>query len=260
MPHTDRMERTVPTRLAVIGAVVLLMTTGCGLTSTVDTASGPARTSARGPVADTAGGRAGSDVRVAVVGDSLTAGGGRLLSDGLTDDTWMTYAQGDGVVYAGGWAKGGSTVQEQAAAVTPVADVDVLVLMSGTNDVRLGLDFAASAASYDAIVDTIRAEHVVVAAIPPFDRAPEAAARYESQLESYVVEKGWTFTDPWGFARAGDVFSPGTSRDGIHPTTAGYERLGHELRRTILEVSGTTVSAARVSRAPLASGGRAEGD
>ncbi|KPG86961.1 hypothetical protein, partial [Frigoribacterium sp. RIT-PI-h] len=49
---------------------------------------------------------------------------------------------------------------------------------------------------------------------------------------------GWTFTDPWGFARAGDVFAAGTTLDGIHPTTAGYEALGHALRDTVLDVAG----------------------
>ncbi|ROS50177.1 MULTISPECIES: SGNH/GDSL hydrolase family protein [unclassified Frigoribacterium] len=240
------MRRATFARVALVGAVVATLAAGCAAppteaTSASGSGSGAIAQAAAGPgvaVAPTSGG-----VRVAIVGDSLTAGGGRLLSEGLTADTWMTYAQGDGVDYVGGYAKGGSTVQEQAAAVRPVADVDVLVLMSGTNDVRLGTSFAESASSYDAIVDTIRPEHVVVAAIPPYDRAPRAAARYEAQLERYVADKGWTFTDPWGFARAGDVFAAGTTVDGIHPTTAGYEAVGHALRDVVLDVAGSRVVA-----------------
>ena len=238
------MRRATFARVALVGAVVATLAAGCAAPPTEASrasGSGAIAQAAAGPgvaVAPSSGG-----VRVAIVGDSLTAGGGRLLSAGLTADTWMTYAQGDGIDYVGGYAKGGSTVQEQAAAVRPVADVDVLVLMSGTNDVRLGLSFAESAASYDAIVDTIRPEHVVVAAIPPYDRAPRAAARYEGQLERYVADKGWTFTDPWGFARAGDVFAAGTTVDGIHPTTAGYEAVGHALRDVVLDVAGARVVA-----------------
>jgi lysophospholipase L1-like esterase len=240
------MRRATFARVALVGAVVATLAAGCAAppteaTSASGSGSGTMAQAAAAPgvaVAPSPGG-----VRVAVVGDSLTAGGGRLLSEGLTADTWMTYAQGDGIDYVGGYAKGGSTVQEQAAAVRPIDDVDVLVLMSGTNDVRLGLTFAESAASYDAIVDTIRAEHVVVAAIPPYDRAPRAAARYEGQLERYVAHEGWTFTDPWGFARAGDVFAAGTTVDGIHPTTAGYEALGHALRDAVLDVASPRVVA-----------------
>ncbi|NRD27473.1 SGNH/GDSL hydrolase family protein [Frigoribacterium sp. VKM Ac-2836] len=240
------MDRATFARVALVGAVVATLAAGCAAppvhsTSASGSGSGTIAQAAPAPGVATAPNSGG--VRVAIVGDSLTAGGGRLLSDGLTADTWMTYAQGDGVDYVGGYAKGGSTVQEQAAAVRPVGDVDVLVLMSGTNDVRLGLSFGDSAASYDAIVDTIHAKHVVVAAIPPYDRAPRAAADYEARLERFVADRGWTFTDPWGFARAGDVFAAGTTVDGIHPTTAGYEALGHALRDTVLDVAGTRVSA-----------------
>ena len=241
------MRHATLARIALTGAIVTTLAAGCAAPTTHATGASGSGSGSTTVQAAAAPGRAvasaSGGVRVAVVGDSLTAGGGRLLSDGLTADTWMTYAQGDGVDYVGGYAKGGSTVQEQAAAVRPVADVDVLVLMSGTNDVRLGLGFAESAASYDAIVDTIRPKHVVVAAIPPYDRDPAAAARYEAELERYVVDKGWTFTDPWGFARAGEVYAPGTSLDGIHPTTAGYETLGHELRDVVLDVAGARATA-----------------
>ncbi|NIJ06133.1 SGNH/GDSL hydrolase family protein [Frigoribacterium faeni] len=240
------MERATVVRAALVGAALALLTIGC--TVPVTTASpgsaptgAPLAAASAAPVDGTARGTAADSdgaVRVAIVGDSLTAGGGRLLSDGLDADTWMTYAQGDGVEWVGGWAKGGSTVQEQAAAVAPVADVDVLVLMSGTNDVRKGIGFAESAASYDSVVATIAPRHVVVAAIPPYDRSPAAAAVYQRALERFVHERGWTWTDPWGFARDGLVFAPGTSPDGIHPTTAGYQRLGESLRGTILEVGG----------------------
>lgn len=243
------MRRATFARVALVGAIVTTLAAGCAApTTSAASASGSgsgsgSTTAQAAAVPGVATDHTADGVRVAVVGDSLTAGGGRLLSEGLTADTWMTYARGDGLDYVGGYAKGGSTVQEQAAAVRPVPDVDVLVLMSGTNDVRLGLGFAESAASYDAIVDTIRPKHVVVAAIPPYDRDPAAAARYEAELERYVVDEGWTFTDPWGFARAGQVFAPGTSLDGIHPTTAGYETIGHELRDVVLDVAGARVSA-----------------
>lgn len=245
--HDLRMDRAKVARAAFTAAALTLLATGCG--AGVTTASpGSAPSGVPQAAASAAPGgadrEAGPDterdaVRVAIVGDSLTAGGGRLLSDGLDANTWMTYARGDGVEWVGGWAKGGSTIEEQAAAVTPVADVDVLVLMSGTNDVRKGIEFSRAAASYDAVVATIAPEHVVVAAIPPYDRSPAAAALYQQALERHVLDRGWTWTDPWGFARDGLVFAAGTSPDGIHPTTAGYQRLGESLRETILEVGGT---------------------
>ena len=234
------MSRARAVALATAVTLVALLTGcagGAGGTAPLAGATGaPAVTDASGALPDLD--LHGTGVRVAAVGDSLTAGGGRMLSDGLDANTWMTYARGDGLDYVGGWAKGGSTVEEQAAAVTPVEDVDVLVLMSGTNDVRLGVPFEQAAPSYDAVVGTIGAAHVVVAAIPPYDRDPAAAARYGAQLEAYVVRRGWTYVDPWAWLRDGVLFAPGTTRDGIHPTTAGYERLGLALREAALAVAG----------------------
>lgn len=227
-------------------AASLAVLTGCSSAPRSEPEAG-ARTAIAAPTASSApaGGALGTTadpVRVAVVGDSLTAGGGRELSWGLTADTWITYAKGNGIEYVGGWAKGGTTVQTQAAAVRPIADVDVLVLMAGTNDVRHHLSFAQSASSYDSIVATIHPKHVIIGAIPPYDRNPQGAAVYEKQLRAYVATKDWDFVDPWAFARDGLRYRAGVSLDGIHPTTAGYQRLGENYRAAILRVVSTPVA------------------
>jgi lysophospholipase L1-like esterase len=242
------MERATLARVALVGAALALVTTGCSLV--VATTASPARVSAAGSAIVPVTEGDGSGVRVAVVGDSLTAGGGRLLSDGLDADTWMTYAQGDGVEYVGGWARGGSTVEQQAAAVRPIHDVDVLVLMSGTNDVRTGVGFAAARASYESIIDTVDAREVVVAAIPPYDRDPSSAARYERDLERWVATTDHVFVDPWLPVRAGEAWAPGASTDGIHPTRAGYERLGRSLREAILD-AGVAPGVLRADQGPV---------
>ena len=73
-------------------------------------------------------------------------------------------------------------------------------------------------------------------------RNPTAAAVYERQLRAYVATKGWDFVDPWGFARNGLVYRAGVSADGIHPLTAGYEKLGANYRAAILRVVSTPVA------------------
>ncbi|WP_123942642.1 MULTISPECIES: SGNH/GDSL hydrolase family protein [unclassified Frondihabitans] len=178
-------------------------------------------------------------VRVAIVGDSLTAGGGRSLSEGLTPNTWITYAKGNGVDYVGGWAVGGTTIQQMAAAVKPIAKVDVLVLMAGTNDVRHKISFADSRASYEKVIATLHPKHVIIGAIPPNNRHPRQAALYEKHLHAYALAAGYDFVDPWGFARDGDVYAPGTSLDGTHPTTAGYRLVGLAYRDAIVRVMAT---------------------
>jgi lysophospholipase L1-like esterase len=117
----------------------------------------------------------------------------------------------------------------------------VLVLMAGTNDVRLHYTFAQAAPYYDAVVKTIDPKHVIIGAIPPYDPNPKAAAVYGQQLKEYALAKGWDYTDPWGFARDGKVYAGGISNDGIHPTTSGYRIVGHEYRDAILRVVSTSV-------------------
>jgi lysophospholipase L1-like esterase len=247
-----RPVKTALVGLATASALVLLV--GCSnaatsqprAESTSSTVAPPvAVPSPSGTTSTTDNAPLGSDddpVRVAIVGDSLTAGGSRIIPrDGLDADTWMTYAEGDGIRWVGGWAMGGTTTQIEAAHVTPIKNVDVLVLMSGTNNVRLHIPFSQAAGYYDRIVDTIKPKHVIIGAIPPYNRSPAAAAQYERQLKEYTLAKGWDFTDPWRFARDGEVYQAGVSVDGIHPTTAGYKIVGREFRDAILRVVSTPV-------------------
>ena len=177
------------------------------------------------------------DLRVAVVGDSLSAGRSGFLGNGLDDESWMTYAQGDGIEYAGGWARAGATPDAMAAAVRPVGDVDVLVILAGTNAVRLGKSLDEERSAYERIVETVGARKVIVADLPPYRWRPDAAATYRTALQQFVTDEGWTWADPWTFARSGSSWAAGVSTDGTHPAGAAeYQQLGGAFRSIILAV------------------------
>jgi hypothetical protein len=188
--------------------------------------------------------RARTPVRVAVVGDSLSAGRSMFLGNGLDDESWMTYAQGDGLVFAGGWARAGATPADMAAAITPIDDVDVVVVLAGTNAVRRGLTVAEQTAAYDRIVATVDADRVVVCAIPPYPRDGSAQRTYNRELRTLVLQRGWEWADPWTTARTGQEWAQGFSADGVHPAgPAQYAVLGKAIREIVL---GTrTVQAAQ---------------
>lgn len=176
------------------------------------------------------------DLRVAVVGDSLSAGRSRFLGNGLDDESWMTYAEGDGIEFAGGWARAGATPTEMAEAVEPVPDVDVLVILAGTNAVRTGKTFAQERTAYESIAATIHARDVIVADIPPYRWKPHAAEVYSAALRAFVVQHGWRWADPWTFARSGSGWAAGVSTDGTHPANAAeYRRLGEAFHTIILQ-------------------------
>jgi hypothetical protein len=181
------------------------------------------------------------DLRVAVVGDSLSAGRSGFLGNGLDDESWMTYADGHGIEFAGGWARAGATPDEMAAAVEPVDDVDVLVILAGTNAVRTGRTFAEERSAYERIVDTIGAREVIVSDIPPYRWKPAAAIEYAQSLRQFVNEQGWHWGDPWAFARSGAGWAKGVTTDGTHPADAAeYRRLGLAFRSIILAVASSS--------------------
>lgn len=186
-----------------------------------------------------AAGASGGPVRFAVVGDSLSAGRSRFLGNGLDDESWATYASGAGVAFVGGWARSGASPDVMAEHVRPVEDVDVLVILAGTNAVRLRKSLREETRSYRRIVSVIRPHHVVIAAIPPYRWQPRAAAEYNRGLEELAGSEGWTWADPWGFARRGSGWAPGASIDGTHPANAEeYRLLGLQLRGIILHAVG----------------------
>ncbi len=175
-------------------------------------------------------------LRVTVVGDSLSAGGSGFLANGLDDHAWMSYADGDGIEYIGGWARSGATSDEMADAVQPIDDVDVLVVLAGTNAVRTGRTMVQETAASERIVEVMRLKRVLISAIPPYRAHATAALVYGKDLRKVVAEHGWTWIDPWTSARDGDDWAPGFSIDGTHPAgPEQYRVLGEAFRRIILE-------------------------
>lgn len=175
-------------------------------------------------------------LRVAVVGDSLSAGRSLFLGNGLDDKSWMTYAQGDGIEFVGGWARSGATPDQMAEAVEPLGSVDVLVVLAGTNAVRDGRTVADETRAYEQIAEVVHARRVLVSAIPPYRAHAQAALDYNRDLRTFAEQEGWTWVDPWGGARDGDAWAEGFSVDGVHPAGPDqYAVLGHAFRALILE-------------------------
>lgn len=225
MPQNGRVPRPRLLALAIglfaVLAFVFVIEPASHVTEPVPRAAAPSR--------------APAPLRVAVVGDSLSAGRSMFLGNGLDDESWMTYAQGDGITFAGGWARAGATPADMAAAVQPIPDVDVVVVLAGTNAVRRGLTVAEQTAAYDHIVATVDADRVIVAAIPPYPRDGVAQRAYNRDLRVLVQDRGWSWADPWTSARSGQDWAQGFSVDGVHPAgPAQYAVLGEALREAVL--------------------------
>jgi hypothetical protein len=226
MQHNGPVRRLIP--VVLLGLLVLV---GLGWVSVASVHD--VRTVALAPEQSTA--PSAAPIRVAVVGDSLSAGRSRFLGNGLDDESWMTYANGDGIEFVGGWARAGARPDQMADAVRPIAHVDVLVVLAGTNAVLHGERVSDVAHSYERIADTVGADRVLVSAIPPYTAHAEAALTYNRDLRSLTQREGWTWVDPWTDARHGDAWAAGFSVDGVHPAgPEQYAVLGRAFRALIL--------------------------
>jgi lysophospholipase L1-like esterase len=195
------MLRTPP---VVAMALPLLLLSGCAATSSTDEL-----------------------ITFAVAGDSLTAWDDQTFPepDGDLDPvTWTHWVIEDGLVLAGGYARGFASAREIADAMVAV-DADILVVMVGTNDTGV-TDAAAVFDAIDDIVRVSRVSEVLVSAIPPDDGFANEALAYNAKLEAFVESREWGWVDPWDGMRDGGAWVAGLSGDGVHPTAGAARDAG----------------------------------
>ena len=167
------------------------------------------------PPADAAG--TGVPIRFAYVGDSITA----------DPPSWLHQMDDPTLVPAGGFAQSGTTSGQMLQAIAPVPH-DVLVIMAGTNDVRLGITPATVVANFDQLVKKMGSTRVVIALIPPNDilnsngiNQRERGYNLNRALVNHAAKRGWLVGDPFSsFRRVTNGWVAGYTRDRMHPVPA----------------------------------------
>lgn len=158
-------------------------------------------------------------ISIAYAGDSTA-----VWKDQLTDPE---------ITVAGGFSSPGYTSTQIAANITAV-NCDVLVVMVGVNDIRLGVSTATILANIESIVSTVGAQHVIICAIVPCDITDYGTAHINRQEKGEVFNRalidlafshGWLFVDPSNqFRKIANGYKSATGMsDGVHPTTASYQ-------------------------------------
>lgn len=172
---------------------------------------------------------------MAAVGDSITDADSPDFAAGeLGPQSWASYAVGDDVEFAGGWARWGALTAEMAENVEPV-DADVLVILAGTNDLAGPVNLPDIGENLVVIAANAEVETVVLSSVPPLDGLPEGPEELNAFYEGFAAEQGWTFVDSAEGIRDGDRFAPGMAYDGVHPTEAGAEVIGEAIGAAVLD-------------------------
>ncbi|MEA5456981.1 GDSL-type esterase/lipase family protein [Sinomonas sp. JGH33] len=165
-------------------------------------------------------------LRFAAVGDAITLGDSPDFAASRAGSlSWVAYAAGPQLAFAGGWAAAGATTAKIAAGVKSF-DVDVLVIMAGTNDVNQGVPFAQTESNLDRIVAKAGVRRVLVSAIPPRNAQAQATADFNAALGKFAQQRGWTFVDAPAGVRDSDVYAAGMTLDGVRPTKDAAQIMG----------------------------------
>lgn len=166
---------------------------------------------------------------IAVVGDSNTEMDSSDFAAGrIGEDSWVSTVLAAGHEFAGGWAVAGSTSVDQAAGLEEVEGAQVLLVMTGTNDLAQGVPLEETAASLEAIVEEAPADRVVLLAIPPRDKeTTPTSGEFNQALEDLAESRGWEYFDALAFLRSPEGgFVQGMTEDGVHLTPEAQQRFG----------------------------------
>lgn len=166
---------------------------------------------------------------LAVVGDSNTEMSSPDFAAGeIGEDSWVSTVLSAGYRFAGGWAVAGSTSVQQAEGLEDVAGADVLLVMTGTNDLAQGVSFEETAPSLETIVAKAPAERVVMLAIPPRDQGTTpSSSEFNDKLKGLAEDHGWEYFDGLEFLRSPEGgFVDGATVDGVHLTPEAQEEFG----------------------------------
>lgn len=168
------------------------------------------------------------------VGDSVTAWRPEQNWNTSTS-SWTNYVPSSGLIFGGGWAKGGSTSQWMLDNKRTV-QADNLVIMAGLNDIYQSIPSAQTISNISAIASSAPASKITISAIPPYNPNPVAAAALNSSLVSLVsANPGWQYVDPWSGVRACDGrYVSGADVDGVHPTVATQKTAGTSIRNALV--------------------------
>lgn len=216
-----------------MGGLAALAAAAVVLTAVASSPTGPGAPSATPGVPAAMSAAPSPPVSFAAVGDSITkANSVDLTGFRVGDRSWVRYAAGSGLRFAGGWANGGAETATMVRNVLPV-HADVLVIVAGTNDTAHGVPFSTTARNLLTIARKVGIERVVVSAIPPRNATPTVSVEFNRNLELFVTAQGWTFVDAMAGVREGDQYADGMTRDGTHPTRRGAAVIGAAIAKAI---------------------------
>ncbi|CAQ02345.1 SGNH/GDSL hydrolase family protein [Clavibacter sepedonicus] len=174
-------------------------------------------------------------VRIVVMGDSNTNGFVGTLPQGIDQGmAYVDYVVGDPLTFAGGWGTDGATSTVMAANTPTVEDVDIALIMIGTNnriaqvpDTQLDADILQT-------VEKLAPKDTVILAIPPQNASPETPPEVNAHLEQFAEAQGYHFFNPWKNLTNKDMkWRSEFFRDGIHTNMKGYKLMGAEVRNYV---------------------------
>ncbi len=197
-------------------------------------------------------GQAWSEVRIAALGDSLTAGYGLVRDDGLVPQLqgWLR-AQGADVTVINAGVSGDTTAGgARRVDWTLSPDVDGLIVALGANDLLRGIDPAVSRANLEKILKAAQSADVPVLLVG-FQAPSNFGADYKQSFDAIYPDLSAAFDTLYAQSFFAGMYTKGSTpdelrvyfqSDGLHPTAEGVrlivEGLGPDVQALIDEAGG----------------------
>ena len=175
-------------------------------------------------------------VSVAILGDSNSNGNNidRTLEAGIRDKTAFVTQNRGYIEFVGGWANSGANSAFIAQNAPSVPNADVAVIMSGTNNIPVGVNKANLERDLQLTSKKVGAQKTLILAVPPFNKMNVESAALNVTLKEIADSNGWNFFDPWASIRTADnKWVAGYEGDGLHTNPAGYRVMGLALEQFI---------------------------
>ncbi|OUD86554.1 hypothetical protein BC477_01075 [Clavibacter michiganensis subsp. michiganensis] len=192
--------------------------------------------------------------RIVVMGDSNTNGFVGTLPQGIDQGmAYVDYVVGDPLTFAGGWGTDGATSTVMAANTPTVEDVDVALIMIGTNNRIAGVPDTQLDADILQTVEKLAPKETVILGIPPQNASPETPPEVNAHLEQFADAQGYHFFNPWVNLTNKDMkWRTEFFRDGIHTNMTGYKLMGARCASSCAPRSSTRAPRSRGNPPPSA--------
>lgn len=180
-----------------------------------------------------------------------------LRYDNVVHTSWAYYTTQDPqLVLDGGWALGGSRVEDLADKIEPgmFRPGSLVVILAGTVDnmPEYMLPASESMQHWPRLIEATGApkEKILIVNLPPMRHLEDRIIDYNTQLEEFATAEGIRLFDLHALTSDGHQWRPGYDADGAHFTPEVARIIGEAIADDLTDMAGCSATEPAGERSP----------